>query len=162
MEEASITNAQEDKEKIIIGNHTIVRGELIVFGHGGEIQIGDYCYIGQNTRIWSAEKVKIGDRVLISHNVNIHDNISHPLDSERRHKHFVEIITKGHPKENIDLKEDRIEIGDDVWIGYNVSILKGVKIGKNAIIGANAIITKDVMPNQIVVNEVKTRNLNYE
>ncbi len=159
LDEASITNAQDDKTKIIIGNHTIVRGELIVFGHGGEIQIGDYCYIGENTRIWSSAKIKIGNRVLISHNVNIHDNISHPLDPVKRHQHFAEIITKGHPKSNLDLKEESIEIEDDVWIGYNASILKGVKIGKNSIIGANSIITKDVMPNQIIVNEIKTRTL---
>jgi acetyltransferase-like isoleucine patch superfamily enzyme len=40
----------------------------------------------------------------------------------------------------------RVEIGNDVWIGYGVHILEGVKIGNGAIIGACSLITKDIEP----------------
>ena len=30
-----------------------IRGELMTMGHGGRILIGDYCYVGDLTRIWS-------------------------------------------------------------------------------------------------------------
>jgi acetyltransferase-like isoleucine patch superfamily enzyme len=103
--ESKLHNLLNNKAKIQIGKFTHIRGELLLFAHGGEINIGDYCYIGEGTRIWSALKISIGNRVLIAHNVNIHDNISHPMNAELRHEHQKHIITKGHPTENIDLKE---------------------------------------------------------
>ncbi|SHG93450.1 Acetyltransferase (isoleucine patch superfamily) [Flavobacterium defluvii] len=141
--EAGIHNNLGDRTKIVLGNNCDIRGELLIFGHGGEIIIGDYSFIGERTKIWSAKKISIGNRVLISHNVNIHDNNSHPLDSKLRHEDFKYITAFGLKKES-DLNEKEIIIEDDVWIGFNSTIMKGVKIGKGAIIAANTIITKDV------------------
>lgn len=141
--EAKIHNNLGIKEKIIIGNNCDVRGELMTFGHGGAIIIGDYSFVGERTKIWSAKKISIGDRVLISHNVNIHDNNSHSLDAKLRHEDYLYISTIGLQKEN-NLEEKEIIIEDDAWIGFNSTIMKGVKIGKGAIIGANTIVTKDV------------------
>jgi acetyltransferase-like isoleucine patch superfamily enzyme len=147
--EAKINNNLDDKTKIVIGNNCDVRGELMTFGHGGEIIIGNYSFVGERTKIWSAKKIIIGDRVLISHNVNIHDNNSHPLDSKLRHEDFKHIATIGFQKVN-DLKEKEIIIKDDVWIGFNSIILKGVTIGEGAIVGAGSVVTKDVEPYTIV------------
>jgi len=47
-------------------------------------------------------------------------------------------------------KNKRIEIGNDVWIGYGAFIRRGVKIGDGAVIGANAVVVKDVPPYTIV------------
>jgi len=148
---AVISNAQKDKSSIIVGNNSHIRGELLVFGHGGKVAIGDYCYIGESTRIWSASNISIGNRVLISHNVNIHDNNSHPIDDQLRHEQFKKIIGTGHPKEKLDLNEKPIIIKDDVWIGYNVSILKGVTIGESSIIGSDSVVTKDIPPHCIAI-----------
>lgn len=149
-ENTIIQNGLKDCNKIRIGKHSRVLGHLMLFGHGGEIIIGDYSFIGKDSRIWSAKKITIGDRVLISHNVNIHDNISHPLNSKLRHLDFVHIFSKGLQKQN-DLREKEIIIEDDVWIGFNATILKGVKIGKGAIIGANTFISSDVPAFSVVV-----------
>jgi acetyltransferase-like isoleucine patch superfamily enzyme len=142
-EEAKIYNHLNDRTKIVIGENSDIRGELMLFGHGGEIIIGDYCFIGQNTKIWSAKKIVIGNRVLISHNVNIHDNNSHPVDKNLRHEDFIHIRSFGLQKTN-NLNEKQVTIGDDSWIGFNSTILKGVTIGKSVIIGANTLVTKDV------------------
>ena len=142
-EDAILQNGTGDRLKIKIGDNSWIRGYLLVFNHGGEIEIGDYSFIGPDTRIWSAKKIKIGNRVLISHNVNIHDNISHPLNSLKRHEDFKHIINQGLQKQN-DLSEKEIVIEDDVWIGFNSTILKGVHIGKGAIIGACTLVTKDI------------------
>lgn len=147
--EAKILNNLEDKTKIIIGNNCDVRGELMTFGHGGEINIGNYSFVGERTKIWSAKKITIGNRVLISHNVNIHDNNSHPIDAKLRHEDFKHIATIGLQKIN-DLKEKEIIIHDDVWIGFNSIILKGVTIGEGAIVAAGSVVTKDVEPFTIV------------
>ncbi len=142
--EATIANNLNDKSKIIIGNNCQLRGELLTFGHGGEIIIGDYTFIGERTKIWSAKKIVIGNRVLISHNVNIHDNNSHSLDANLRHEDYIHISTKGMLLKENNLNEKEITIGDDVWIGFNSTIMKGVKIGSGAIVGANTIVTKDI------------------
>ncbi|MBI1780631.1 MAG: acyltransferase [Sphingobacteriales bacterium] len=147
--EAQIQNTQNNPGKIKIGKESRIQGHLMLFKHGGEIIIGDYTFIGPETRIWSAKKITIGNRVLISHNVNVHDNVSHPLDSKERHEDFKHIFSKGFQSE-IDLREKEIIIEDDVWIGFNVTIMKGVRIGKGAIIGSNTIVNKDVHSYEVV------------
>ena len=141
--EALIANNLLDKTKIVIGDDCDIKGELMTFAHGGSITIGNFSFVGDRTKIWSAKKITIGNRVLISHNVNIHDNNSHSLDSQLRHEDFIIIKAKGLQKTN-DLNEKEIIIGDDVWIGFNSTIMKGVTIGNGAIIGSNTLITKDV------------------
>ncbi len=156
----SIINHRKDKSLISVGKHTNIQGELLIMEYGGCINIGEYCYIGDGSRIWSGKKVSIGNRVLISHNVNIHDNIAHPLDAGDRHKDFLHIFLK-HPQERVDYRAAEIVIGDDVWIGFNATILKGVTIGNGAIIGACAVITKDVPPNAVVVGSNTQEILKY-
>lgn len=147
--ESEIINNLGDKNKIIIGNNSYIRGQLLTFGHGGKISIGDYCYVGRNSYIWSGVNIKIGNRVLISHNCNIFDNDTHPLDPQKRHEQFKQIIFWGQPKK-IDLNDKEIIIEDDVLIGVNAVILKGVRIGKGAIVGAGSIVTRDVDPFTVV------------
>lgn len=147
---AVISNNAGTVQAITLGEHTHVRGELLTFGHGGEIRIGDYCYIGEGTRIWSAVSIRIGDRVLISHNVNIFDNDTHPIeDAAARHRQFVEIITAGHPR-RINLNEAPVIIEDDVLIACQSIILSGVRIGRGAVVAAGSVVTRDVPPFTIV------------
>jgi acetyltransferase-like isoleucine patch superfamily enzyme len=153
--ESGIYNSQKNKSSIRIGKKTYIMGDLLVFKHGGRISIGSYCFVGPQTRIWSAKNITIGDRVLISHNVNIHDNISHPLDSKERHLDFARYLEHG-LADSIDLKEADVIIEDDVWLGFNCVILKGVTIGRGAIIGANTLISKDVPAYAVVVGNPST------
>jgi acetyltransferase-like isoleucine patch superfamily enzyme len=148
---AQILNLQKDRGQIKIGHNTHIRGELLIFAHGGEINIGNYCYVGEGAKIWSAKKIKIGSYVLIAHGVNIHDNISHPINAELRRKHTEQIIHQGHPKKDIELKEKEVLIMDDAWIGFNSTILRGVTIGRGAVIGACSVVTESVPDYAIVV-----------
>jgi acetyltransferase-like isoleucine patch superfamily enzyme len=118
-------------------------GELMTFAHGGNISIGEWCYVSAGSRVWSATSIKIHDRVLISHNVNIFDSLTHPLIAQARHEHFKEIITNGHPRQ-IDLDERPVIIEEDAWIGAGAIVLRGVRIGAGAIVAAGAVVTKDV------------------
>ncbi len=135
--------------RIRIGDCSRIEGELLVFAHGGEISVGDWCFIGPGTRIWSGASIKIGNRVLISHNVNIFDNLTHPLDAAQRHIHFRRIIERGHPQD-IALGDQFVVIEDDAWIAASVTILRGVRIGRGAIVGAGAVVTADVPPMTVV------------
>lgn len=156
--EATIENNLNDKDRINIGNNSHIRGRLLIYGHDGRISIGDWCYIGIRSEIWSMNSITIGNRVLISHNVNIIDGTAHSLDANERHLHFKNIIEKGHPRTSAELpgvKSSPIIIEDDVWINFGVTILKGVKIGKGSIIAAGSIVTKDVPPGVLYRNEIK-------
>ena len=144
-------NGQQDPSAIVIGAHSYIIGHIQVLGHGGNVRIGEFCFLGECSRIWSADSITIGNRVLISHNVNIHDNNSHSLSAQVRHYHVNQIISKGHPKQVEDVLSAPIVIEDDAWIGFNAIILKGVRIGKGAVVGAGAVVTKNVPDYAIVV-----------
>ena len=137
-------NPNQDKKLVKIGNYSIIKGELFIFPHNGKIEIGDYCYVGEFSKIWSSSHIKIGDKVLVSHNVNIHDTNGHPISACERHLHFAKICTDGHPQDIETITSKQIIINDNVWIGYSSIILKGVTIGEGAIIGAGSVMTKDV------------------
>lgn len=149
--QARVFNLGGKRSAIRVGAFSSVRGELLAYAHGGAIEIGDWCYVGEGSRIWSASRVHVGNRVLISHDVNIHDTDSHPRDPVARHRHFRQISTTGHPQEIEGIAGAPIWIGDDVWIGFNSIILKGVTIGDRSIIAAGSIVIKDVPPDSIFV-----------
>ena len=149
--DSKIINLSKCRDKIIIGAHTSMKGELLVFENSGEILIGENCYIGENSRIWSMNKITIGSNVLISHNVNIHDNDAHPLNVDDRLRHVKQILQDGSNSiDSLDIKNSPIYISDNCWIGFNSIIFKGVTIGENSIIAAGSIVTKSIPPNVIV------------
>lgn len=144
-----IINIGRRSSQIEIGTGSIIDGDLLVFPHGGHIRIGEWCFVGEGSRIWSAESITIGNRVMISHNVNVFDSLTHPISAVKRHQHFVHIATIGHPK-SIDLDEQSVKIDDDVWIAAGVTVLKGVHIGEGAIVGAGSVVTSKVEPWTVV------------
>jgi acetyltransferase-like isoleucine patch superfamily enzyme len=145
-EEARVVNCQQDKSKIFIGENSHIRGDLVVFGSGGLIRLGNECFIGEGSRIWSAEEIVVGNNVLIAHNCNIIDTNSHEIDSEERAEGYRNILKVGFPKEKGNILTAPIYIDDHSWISFNATILKGVRIGKGAIVAANSVVTKDVEP----------------
>jgi len=155
--EAEINNFSGPASNISVGKHSYVRGRLLTYGHGGEISVGDWCYIGTRTEIWSMESISIGNRVLIAHDVNIHDGTAHSVDPRQRHDHFRHIVEKGHPTSAEDLPgvfSSPIVIEDDVWISFGVTILRGVRIGQGSVIAAGSFVTKDVPPGVIYRNQI--------
>lgn len=147
-----INNQSLDKSKIIIGvNSWLNEANLAIFGHGGKIIIGDNSFVGPNTCIWSSAQISIGNNVLISHNVNIHDNNSHSIVSKERETDYLYIKKNFKMLPVNTIEEKPITIGDNVWIGFNAVILKGVNVGKGAIVGANTLITKDVPDFAVIV-----------
>lgn len=140
---ARIVNIGGPDERIVVGARSVIKGELLVFRHGGRIDIGQWCFVGEGTRIWSGASVTVGHRVMISHHVNILDNLTHPLSAGARHAHFKEILTRGHPSE-IDLGDQPVHIEDDAWIAASTIVLRGVRVGRGAIVAAGAVVTRDV------------------
>ena len=146
---AVIDNIHADPQAIAIGAHTHVRGQLLTFWNGGKIAVGEWCYIGEGTRIWSQSSITLGNYVLIAHLVDIHDTNSHPLDWKERRLDTEAILSGGYrtPTQTVSAP---VTIEDDAWIGFKATILKGVRIGRGAIVSAGAVVTKDVEPWTVV------------
>jgi acetyltransferase-like isoleucine patch superfamily enzyme len=148
--ETIVSNQQNKPEHIVIGEQTHVRGTLLIFRYGGKITIGNHCYVGDGSRIWSGDAVKIGNHVLIAHNVNIIDTQAHELHADERSKRYVDLIENGPWEQKGNIASKPIVIHDKVWISFNAIILKGVTIGEGAVVAAGSVVTKDVAPYTMV------------
>lgn len=150
--EGRLLNIHGDPEHLRIGPHARIRGEIMVFAHSGKINIGSWFFLGPGSMIWSSSKagVTIGDRVLVSSGVVIHDTNGHPIDAAARFEQTKAIFSSGHPSKISDILAEPISLGNDVWIGAGAIILKGVTIGDGAIVGAGSVVTKDVPPYCVV------------
>lgn len=156
-EDGIIDNLQHKQDSIILHENSFCRGRLLVYAHAGRIEIGEWCYVGVRSELWSMNSIQIGNRVLISHDCNIHDGNGHSLDPEARHHHFKTIIQKGHPTDPDKMRDvgsEPIVIENDVWISFGVTILKGVRIGAGSVIAARSIVTQDVPSGVLYRNEV--------
>ena len=142
LQTGSVVNIGGGRDRITLGKKCAIGGQLLVFAHGGQIRLGDYVFVGEGSHIWSAAEIMIGNRVLISHGVEIHDTESHSLDAQARAAQTIHIMEKGHPAEIEGIRSKAIRIGDDVWIGYGAVVRKGVTIGDRAIIGARSIVDR--------------------
>ena len=139
---AQLNNLSNEREKIQIGANCHISGMMLTYSYGGSIKMGDNCSLSEHSRIISVNRIEIGNRVLIAHNVNIIDNISHPIDARLRHEDFLNSYSGG--MKEYDIKSAPVIIEDDVWIGLNCTIMRGVTIGRGAIIGSGSMVTKDV------------------
>lgn len=148
--ESSVQNLCGKPDQIQVGAHTHIRGELLLYWEGGEIRVGEWSYVGHGSRIWSRHAVHIGDYVLISHNVEIHDTDAHPIDWRARQQD-IECVLGGRASERpAGIEGAPVTIEDRAWIGARAIILKGVCVGRGAIVGAGAVVTRDVPPFTLV------------
>jgi acetyltransferase-like isoleucine patch superfamily enzyme len=125
------------------GKHLIIEKNCIL---GGNIEIGDFTFLGEGTRIDSNTK-KIGKYCSIAPGVKIGLG-PHPIDYFSTSPVFYS-KSRGYVKEEMFdeyAHSGYTEIGHDVWIGANVIILAGVKVGTGSVIGSGAVVTKDVPP----------------
>lgn len=149
----AIVNNQRRRGAISVGAGSVIAGELLVFADRGRIRIGEEVFIGANARVWSGLDVCIGNRVLVSHGVNIMDSSFHDLRASVRHAQFQQIFKeRRNAIDEIACKP--VVIGDDAWIGFHAAILKGVTIGRGAVVAAGAVVTSDVPPFTIVAGPV--------
>lgn len=132
---------------LIIKDGSIVEGNIIIDKDGASVSIGHNTFIGRSN-IVCAEKVEIGDDVLISWGCYIVDHNSHPISWSNRREDVKNWFAGTKIWDKVVTK--KIVIGSRSWIGFNVIILKGVVIGEGAIVGAGSVVTKDVPPNTIV------------
>ncbi|MBI6548024.1 DapH/DapD/GlmU-related protein [Xenorhabdus lircayensis] len=106
--------------------------------------IGENCQLNDFVHIAAAEKIKIGNNVLIASRVFISD-LNHGSYSGTLQSHPESICNER------ALSTSPVTIEDNVWLGEGVVVLPGVSIGRCSIIGANAVVSRDIPPYSIAV-----------
>lgn len=124
-----------------VGTKSIVESAILYDRAGGSVTIGDRTFIGASTLV-CAEKIEIGDDVLVSWGCTIVDHNSHPLAWQERSGDVSDWF-EGR-KDWTRVERAAVRIGNKAWIGFNAIILKGVTIGESAVVGAGSVVTRDV------------------
>jgi len=132
---------------LTIGEGTMFEGSIVSDRDGSVVVIGRNTFIGSST-IVCAERIEIGDDVLISWGCTIVDHNSHALAWKDRRDDVREYYRGIKNWEKVERKA--VTIGNKVWIGFNTIILKGVTVGEGAVVGAGSIVTKDVPAHAVV------------
>jgi len=104
--------------------------------HGGFHAVGEHCSILPTTNFTDPAYVKLGNNVHFSNCTLV------------GHDGAVAMLNRAY---NVRLDSvGKIDIRDNVFIGYGAIVLPGVTIGPNAIVAAGAVVTKDVAQGTIV------------
>jgi acetyltransferase-like isoleucine patch superfamily enzyme len=102
----------------------------LVIGSGSVI--GHFNHIYATNEIIIEENVLTADKVYISDNLHLYEDIDVPVLHQR-------------------IKQlNKVRVGAGSWIGENVCIM-GCSIGKNCVIGANSVVTKDIPDYSVAV-----------
>lgn len=104
--------------------------------YGGLHAIGEHCSILPSTNITDPAYVRLGNNVHFSNCTLVgHDGAVAMLN--RAYGARLDSVGK-------------IDIRDNVFVGYGAIVLPGVTIGPNAIVAAGAVVNRDVAPGDIV------------
>lgn len=132
----------------------------------GPIKMGAFSYTSKGFKYFCNLEIgrfcSIDEDVLIGPETHSTDDVSsHPMfSSDGNFRNYGwERDLKMPPKQEI-LFDNRVQIGDDVWIGRHVRIKGDLNIGTGAVIEMGSIVTKDV-PEYAIVSGIPARIIGY-
>ena len=124
----------EDSQRgnsVVIGAHSVVDAFVKVkfAGGGGNVEIGEHCYLNSGCVIYSGNGVKLGNHVAVAANCTFA-----PVNHAFRDRHRLIAEQRFAPSKG------GILIEDDVWIGANCVLLDGTIIRRGCVIGAGSLV----------------------
>lgn len=158
------------KNKIEIGNDSLLDCNLIFEGPTGHIKIGDRTFINTETQLISQESIEIGNDVTIGYSCVLYDHNSHSINWENRSEDIEKIkynhinkLETDYNKNWSTVKKRPIKICDKAWLGFGVTVLNGVTIGEGAIVGAKSVVRDNVEPWTVVAGNpaVKIKDIKH-
>jgi acetyltransferase-like isoleucine patch superfamily enzyme len=132
---------------LTVGSGTIFEGHISADRSAAVVSIGRNTFVG-NSQLVCAERIVIGDDVLISWGCTIVDHNSHATSwLERRSD-----VREAHlgRKNWANIKIGAVTICDKAWLGFNSIVLQGVTVGEGSVVGAGSVVTKNVEPYTVV------------
>lgn len=145
------------QKNIHLGNNSTF-GRGTVFYAPTKINIGDNVYIGKYCTLET--DIIIKDDVLLGNNIGLIGKYDHDYTQIGTSiKDSPQIRDADYSFKGKGLK---IEIENDVWIGYGSIIVSGVTIGRGAIVAAGSVVLNDVEPYSIVAgNPAKLMKMRF-
>lgn len=127
------------------------------------IKVGKYTTYYDDILLDAPSIASIGAFCSIAKNVHFTEG-NHPLNcittSPILYNDNFGFCPKGVSLFDLESRNGKSKIGNDVWIGRDVTILPSVNIGDGAVIGTGAIVNKDIPPYAIAVG-VPARVIKY-
>lgn len=110
----------------------------VYFEHCYGIDAGRNLHVSAGAVLYGRGGLVIGNDVMIGHYATIYSS-QHRWDLGAD----IPMIRQGH-------RPERVEIGDDVWIGAHAVVLPGVRIATGTVVAAGSVVTRDTTPYSIV------------
>lgn len=143
------------KHNSLLGDKVVLSGKFSI----QDSQIGNFTSISTNSRIsltTIGKYCSIGPNFISGWGIHPIGGIStSPIFYSTSHS-----TGKVFSKTNKIVERERINIGNDVWIGSNCTVLDGVSVGNGCIIAAGAVVTKDV-PDYAIVGGIPAKIIKY-
>lgn len=154
------------KEKVSIGKKTKIRNNVKIDALSiNGVFIGDYCVIGENSRIectGSLEHVgkglKIGDRSTFGSDCYFGAAGGIEIGDDVIAGQYIRFHSENHlygdhnsPIRKQGVTHKGIKIGNNCWIGAGAVFLDGSEIGNGCVVGANAVVTKKFPDNSVII-----------
>lgn len=122
-----------DEGRLRIGPGTLLEpGCWLTLAPGGEIVIGEGCFLNRNVMIAAQGRVTIGDHTMLANGCFVGD-AEHRYDDPTKPITWQGFTSKG-----------PVAIGDNCWFGVNCAVTSGVTIGDRCVVGANSVVTRDL------------------
>jgi acetyltransferase-like isoleucine patch superfamily enzyme len=140
---------------LFIDNNSRLRCDIRI-RFGGNLHIGCFTNINEETEIRVDDFISIGNYNQISYKCIIWDTNTHNIyhDEKRR-----ELSEKYYPNLGYEYEKPKTKpvfIGNDCWIGREVAILKGVKINDSCVIGFRTMLSNcEIEKNKVVVPKIE-------
>lgn len=121
------------------GEANLAKGVSIRMFENAKLEIGDKIYANKFLNISCSKNIKIGKNCFIGWNVNLQDADGHKiLDADGNRMN----------------ENQKIEIGEHVWIAAHATLLKGAIVPDECVVGYKATIAKRLVDkNSIYVGE---------
>jgi virginiamycin A acetyltransferase len=135
---------------------TVWRSQASLQGPG-QIEIGPHTYWSPTVRFvtWgTGAEIAVGSYCSIAHGVQILAGADHGVS--RLSTYAFGLLDEPAAPDREPLRSERVEIGNDVWIGTSAILVGPLRVGDGAVIGAGAVVVSEV-PAYALVGGVPAR-----
>ncbi|OCC15620.1 Colanic acid biosynthesis acetyltransferase WcaF [Dissulfuribacter thermophilus] len=108
-----------------IGKRVLIRPSVKIT-YPWKVKIDDYSWIGDDVVLYSLGKIEIGKHVVVSQ------------------RSYLCAASHDYTKTTFDIFDQKIVIGDQVWLATDVFVAPGVKIGDGTVVGARSSVFNDL------------------